>query len=133
MTRNATPSKENTAIMDVIARETDRFVQQDFDGWASCWVQDERTREVCVSSSIRATVLDGWDMLSDYMRGVIEGVATCKISEIQRSNVNTTVSGDIAYAYLTKRPKAKVAELKKRLKSECWKDLAGHGAFYTCH
>lgn len=88
---------EHAAIMDVIACETDMFVQQDFDKWAACWVQDDRTREVCISSSFGATVLEGWATLSSYMQNVMENGATCEISEIQRFNVNVTVSGDIAH------------------------------------
>lgn len=88
---------EEAAILAVIARETDMFVQQDFQGWADCWVQDERTREVCISSSIGATVLKGWDQLGDYMRNVIENGAVCDISEIERYNVSVTVSGDVAH------------------------------------
>lgn len=88
---------EHSAIMDVVARETDMFVQQNFEGWAACWVQDDRTREVCISSSVGATVLEGWKQLSSYMQNVIENGATCKISHIQRFNVNITESGDIAH------------------------------------
>ncbi|WP_298987233.1 DUF4440 domain-containing protein [uncultured Roseibium sp.] len=97
MTQSANELAENSAIMDVILRETDRFVQQDFDGWAACWVQDERTREVCISSSFGATVLEGWETLSNYMQNVMENGATCKISDIQRFNISITVSGNIAH------------------------------------
>ena len=88
---------DQTAIMAVIARETDRFLQQDFDGWAACWVHDARTREVCVSSSFGATVLEGWDKLSAYMKNVIESGAVCHVSDVQRKNISITISGDMAH------------------------------------
>jgi len=88
---------ENPEIMDVLKRETDLFVRQDFDGWAACWVQDSRAREVCVSSSLGTTVLEGWDALSRYMQNVMENGATCELLDVQRLNVNATVSGNIAH------------------------------------
>ncbi|MDA8587105.1 LuxR C-terminal-related transcriptional regulator [Rhodobacteraceae bacterium] len=95
------PSLDNTletaALMDVIARETDMFLQQDYDGWAACWVQDERTREVCISSSFGATVFEGWDAISDHMRHVMERGAVCDISEVERFNISITVSGSLAH------------------------------------
>jgi DNA-binding CsgD family transcriptional regulator len=88
---------ETTAVMDVIARETDMFLQQDFDRWAACWVHDDRTREVCISSSFGVTILEGWDALSTYMRTVMEGGAVCNVSQKERFNINATISGDIAH------------------------------------
>ena len=88
---------ECAAVLEVITRETDAFLSQDFETWATCWVQDRRTREICVSSSLGATVHEGWDNLSNYMREVIEGGAVCAISEVQRSNINTTIRGDMAH------------------------------------
>lgn len=97
MTNPTNARAENSEIMDLLARETDMFVRQDFDGWAACWVQDARAREVCVSSSLGATVLEGWETLSRYMQNVMESGATCDISNIQRLNVNVTLSGNIAH------------------------------------
>lgn len=84
-------------IMKVIALETDRFLSRDFDGWANCWVHDERTREVCISPSFGATVLEGWDALSTYMKDVIESGATCDVVEFQRQDEEISMSGDIAH------------------------------------
>lgn len=83
--------------MSVITRETETFLKRDFDGWATCWIHDERTREVCISSSFGATVHEGWEELSSYMRKVIADGAVCNISDVQRSNIVITISGDIAH------------------------------------
>lgn len=88
---------DRAAVMAVIERETEMFIQQDFEGWAACWVQDSRAREVCISSSLGSTVLEGWDTLRDYMRQVIETGAVCDISGIARRNVVMTLSGDMAH------------------------------------
>jgi len=103
MTQSTTSTPEHAAVMGVIARETDLFVQQDFEGWAACWVQDARTREVCISSSLGTTVLEGWETLRDYMRKVIESGSACNISEIERLNVNITVSGNLAHVVFDER------------------------------
>lgn len=97
MSHSANHISKNTDVMNVIARETDMFVQQNFDGWAACWVQDERAREICISSHYGSTVLEGWKELRAYMQSVIESGDVCDISQVERSNINITVSGDIAH------------------------------------
>ncbi|MDP5218836.1 DUF4440 domain-containing protein [Ruegeria sp. 2205SS24-7] len=83
--------------MAVIERESDCFVRQDYDGWAACWVQDDRAREVCVASSLGSTVLEGWEALSRYMQDVMENGAACQITDIRRFDVSITLSGQIAH------------------------------------
>jgi len=97
MTQITDNTPETLAVMDVIIRETDTFLAQDFDGWAACWVQDTRTREICMSSSFGATVLEGWEQLRDYMGKVIAAGAVCDIAHVVRSNVVATISGDLAH------------------------------------
>ncbi len=94
-TSDLTP--QESTILDVIKRETDAFLREDFESWAACWVHSERTREVCISSSFGATVLEGWERLASYMRNVIESGSVCKISRVQRSNIVITTSGDLAH------------------------------------
>ncbi|MEM8728900.1 MAG: nuclear transport factor 2 family protein [Pseudomonadota bacterium] len=103
--------------MSVIARETDMFLQQDFDGWAQCWVQDERTRDVCMSSSFGVTVLEGWEELSTYMRQVMGSGAVCDVSEIERFNVNITVSGDIAHVVFDELKKNSTGQVERTLET----------------
>lgn len=88
---------DETAIKAVIARETDTFVAHDVEGWAACWVQDARTREVCVSSTLGTQVIEGWEALSTYMAAVFESGAVCQIVDFQRENWNITLSGNIAH------------------------------------
>lgn len=113
MSQPADNSTENTALMDVIACETDMFLRQDFNGWAACWVHDDRVREVCVSSSFGATVLEGWDKLSDYMRNVMASGTICDISETERFNVNATVSGEIAHVVFDETSKNSSGQIER--------------------
>ena len=88
---------DETAIMQVIAHETETFVTGDFDGWSACWVQDDRTREVCFSSSLGVTILEGWDAIEPYMRQVFQTGMVCDLADFQRENVTMTISGQTAF------------------------------------
>ncbi|MEL6573341.1 MAG: DUF4440 domain-containing protein [Pseudomonadota bacterium] len=83
-------------VMRVIEAETATFLACDFDGWADCWVQDSRTREVCISTTFGVSVTEGWDALASYMRGVFLRGQVCDITNFQRENVDITVNGDVA-------------------------------------
>jgi DNA-binding CsgD family transcriptional regulator len=113
MTISPDKSAEHAMIMDVIACETEMFVQQNFAGWAECWIQDDRTREVCISSSLGATVLEGWTTLSSYMQNVMENGASCKISDVQRFNVSITESGDLAHVVFDETSKHASGRIEK--------------------
>ncbi|MEM1274475.1 MAG: nuclear transport factor 2 family protein [Pseudomonadota bacterium] len=97
MNRPMRADPEHDLIMDVITRETDAFVARDMKDWAACWVQDDRTREVCVSSSFGATVLEGWDQILRHMQTVFDTGSVCDIVDFQRKNLNITVSGTMAH------------------------------------
>jgi len=103
MNKHKPDTEAHADIMGVIARETDSFVGRDYEAWAKCWVQDARTREVCISSSFGSTVLEGWDKLSTYMRQVIETGAVCGIVQMERLNVSVTVNGDLAHVTFDER------------------------------
>ena len=104
---------DDTAVMGVIARETDMFLKRDFEGWAQCWVQDERTREICISSSFGATVLEGWKELSSYMRKVMDSGSVCDISRVERFNTSITVSGDIAHVVYDETSKNSLGQIER--------------------
>lgn len=89
-------SSEHSEIIKVIERETEMFVNADFDGWASCWVQDERTRVVCFSSTFGATVLEGWQAVKKYYKDVIENGFACDVIDFQRDKFNLTKDQDMA-------------------------------------
>ncbi|PJI92510.1 DNA-binding CsgD family transcriptional regulator [Yoonia maricola] len=88
---------DHAAIMQVIAQETETFVRGDFDAWAACWVQDDRTRELCISSTTGATVLEGWPAIAQYMHEVFDSGAVCGITDFQRENVSITCRDDMAW------------------------------------
>ncbi|WP_300012310.1 nuclear transport factor 2 family protein [uncultured Roseobacter sp.] len=97
MNQSKTLSEQEAAIMAVIARETDRFVCRDSEGWTSCWVQDERARLVSVSPSFGTTILEGWEAVKHYMQDVFESGSTCEIVDFQRRNADIIIGGDIAF------------------------------------
>ncbi|MEL6640198.1 MAG: nuclear transport factor 2 family protein [Pseudomonadota bacterium] len=89
-------ANDRTTIVKVIEKETAAFAACDFDGWADCWVQDHRTREVCVSTTFGVTVTEGWEALSTYMAEVFSQGQVCDIVEFQRNNLNISVNRDTA-------------------------------------
>ena len=97
MTQMNSSEHAHIALMGVIARETDAFMRRDFAAWSTCWVQDARTSETCVSSAFGTTVLQGWEQFSTYMRGVFESGNTCDLKDLERANISVTQSGDLAY------------------------------------
>ncbi|SFR20396.1 LuxR C-terminal-related transcriptional regulator [Poseidonocella sedimentorum] len=90
-------ASEAEVALAVIAAETTCFAAGDFAGWADCWVQDARTRETCVSARLGSTVLEGWDTIERYMRGVFDRGAICAIAGFERHNLSLTFSGDLAF------------------------------------
>lgn len=88
---------DKSAIMAVIARETDTFVVRDFQGWSDCWVQDSRTCEVCMSTSLGANVLEGWEQISAQMQKVMVDGLTCEILDFERHDIDITISGHLAH------------------------------------
>lgn len=97
MTRHPDNTADHRAIVQVIERETDTFVARDIDGWAACWVQDDRTREVCISPDFGVTILEGWAQLSAYIRDVLDRGSGCEIAEFTRDNLQIAVEGDLAH------------------------------------
>ena len=97
MNKPADISVDHRDIMRVIERETETFVARDYEGWAECWVQDERTQDVCISPDFGVTVLDGWDQLSGYIHDVLAKGSGCDVSEFKRENVQVSVQGSLAH------------------------------------
>ncbi|EBA12578.1 nuclear transport factor 2 family protein [Roseobacter sp. CCS2] len=88
---------DHTDIMQVIALETQTFAGGDFAAWAACWVQDDRTRQLCISSTTGATVLEGWPAIAQYMREVFDSGSGCNIVDFQRENVLINMIGNVAW------------------------------------
>lgn len=97
MNRHTAINDDHAAILKVIETETAAFSDCNFDGWANCWVQDDRTREVCVSTTFGVSVTEGWDALGNYMRDVFAQGQVCDIVDFQRNNLTISVNGDMAF------------------------------------
>jgi DNA-binding CsgD family transcriptional regulator/ketosteroid isomerase-like protein len=89
------------AIHAVIHEETAAFMARDFDRWSECFVQDDRNREVSYGSDRGVLVHKGWEKVATAMRKVMAGNPEPEPSDQGHSNIEVTVSGDIAWATFT--------------------------------
>ena len=89
---------DRAAISEVIHRETTCFRNMDFDGWAACHVQSDRTCTVSASSDLGVIVLRGWDAVRDDMDSALALNQTpCRMVEFRKDNMQITVDGDNAW------------------------------------
>lgn len=85
-------------MADAIRAETLAFQAQDFDAWADCFVQNEHTHDVLVSSVAGLSVQQGWPEVAAHMDRVFrDGLAT-ELVEFRQENMKINISGDIAWA-----------------------------------
>jgi len=85
------------AIAAVIQAETRAFVDRDFEAWASCWVQAERTQEIRISAATGLEVVSGWPAIAATTRDALENDLTCGMVRFRQSNLRTTIDGNIAW------------------------------------
>lgn len=89
---------DRAAIAAVIHRETTCFRDQDFDGWAACYLHAPRTCTVSASPGLGVTVLRGWEAIRDDMRAVMElGRTPCGMIDFGKGNMQITIDGDTAW------------------------------------
>lgn len=92
------PNDDCTAIADVIYAETSAFMRNDLEAWKTCFVHDDRTRDVMMSSTAGLSVLKGWPAIEAHMKHVMEGDAGCPMVSFCQKNLQISISGDLAWA-----------------------------------
>ena len=90
-------SDDEQAIIDVIHTETKAFTDRNMPLWASCFVQDERTRDVYISPTTGFEVVEGWDAIRAQMERVFEFNISCKITDFGQENFQISISGGTAW------------------------------------
>jgi len=89
---------DKTAIAAAIHAETQAFMDEDFEAWARCWVQDERTTEICVNARIGLSVISGWQEIAARMKHVLQNNLGCRMARFSQGNLRITVDEQIAWA-----------------------------------
>lgn len=94
-----TPSiaDDRAAIASVIDTETRAFIDADFEEWASCFVQEERFREVSMNSRTGLSVICGWADFSENVQRVMTDDLGCKMVDYRKDNMQITVDQDTAW------------------------------------
>lgn len=90
-------AQDRQQIVDVIRRETQAFVDADFEVWSSLWVQDSRTRMVQYAPDSGFTVYRGWPEISDEMQRTLANGLGCGMTAFGAENQTVTVDGDLAW------------------------------------
>jgi len=90
------PGSDEAAIIATIHNETQAFRDADFEAWASCWVQDERAKTVCVSS-IGQSVTHGWLEISAEMRHSLTDQGGCGMIRFHQKNFQINIDDQIAW------------------------------------
>ena len=89
---------DEVAIAEVIHRETQAFMDADFELWASCFVKDDRVIDVGVDSRTGVNVVRGWTDFSANVQRILREGLGCGIVEYRKDNMQISVDQDTAWA-----------------------------------
>ena len=94
----ANDDADRAAIATAIRAETLAFQRRDFESWADCFVQDEETHDVLVSSIAGLSVLRGWSAVAAHMEQSFRKGLVSELVAFGQDNMRISVSGDVAWA-----------------------------------
>lgn len=86
------------AITQVIRRDTLAFQNQDYAAWERSWAQNERTRDVFISTTAGISVVSGWSAIASHMRKVFDDRLSDRMTGFGHENLQISVIGDCAWA-----------------------------------
>lgn len=88
---------DEVEVANVIHTETQAFIEADFEKWASCFVQDDRLREV--SNDVRAglSVVCGWDDFAANIQNVFANDLGCRMVQYRKNNMQISVDHNTAW------------------------------------
>lgn len=93
-----TLKSDHEAVAEVIRAETLAFQRRDFDAWSDCFVTNEHTHDVLVSSVAGLSVLEGWPAVAAHMQRVFRDGLTSELVEFGQENMRINLSCDVAWA-----------------------------------
>ena len=85
-----------TAIRAVVLEETEAFVAKDFDRWAVCYAQDERTCEV-YAGDVGVIVHQGWEAVAAAMRQLMADNPDALAGSFWQRDHQISVDRDMAW------------------------------------
>lgn len=96
----ATPGKQDDfeAIVQVIRDDTLAFQSQDYAAWKKGWAQDERARDVFISTTAGISVVSGWPAIATHMRKVFDDGLSDPMIDFGYENLQISIIGDCAWA-----------------------------------
>ena len=88
---------EKATITATLRAETEAFLSNDFEKWASFWVQDDQTKEVMFSQHGGLTLSTGWDAISDVARTAMINGPPCDTVSFSQQDHQIMLDGDTAW------------------------------------
>ena len=94
-----TDQSEATAIMRVIARESEAFWNKDYDAWAQCWLHAPYIRLMGWWARGGITVIEGFDALSTRIKEnlLANPEPNPTAAQVRRENINLRIGHDVAW------------------------------------
>ena len=86
------------AITKVIDDEAVAFQKQDYDAWEKCWVQDERTQDILISTTSGMSVVSGWPAIAANMKNVFDTKLSDRLKDFGHEDLKINIIGDCAWA-----------------------------------
>ncbi len=90
-------ARDRAEILALVERETQAFLDRDFDAWAKCWSQDENTQNIFASSTFGVIVESGWDRVARSTADVIAGDVACDLAGFSNCNAQVTIDDNMAW------------------------------------
>ncbi|THK34710.1 LuxR family transcriptional regulator [Ensifer sp. MPMI2T] len=86
-------------ILAVIRAETDAWLQRDYEGWASHWVQSPQTRRMESWASLGVRVDEGWDAIAARIKKIMARFPEkhAFVGRVRWEKVNVVVDGHVAW------------------------------------
>lgn len=91
------PEEDIRAITDVIRADTLAFQERDFEAWADCWVQDDRSHDVSISDTAGFSVYSGWAEIESCMKRVFNEGLGIESVDFEQKNIRINVDGNLAW------------------------------------
>jgi DNA-binding CsgD family transcriptional regulator len=112
------PEADKAAILAVIRRETEAWLQRDFEALASCWLQSPQTRRMEAFASLGVRVDVGWDVIAARIKKIVERFPEkhAFAERVRWENVNVVVDGNMAWVTYDQIGTDTGGDLKRLLK-----------------
>ena len=91
---------EESAIVEVILKETQAYCLKDFDTWKACWAHEEYVNWTGVADD-HSFVIQGWEELATSFQKYFETHPTPLDQAIKTQDIQVRINGETAFVTFT--------------------------------